>query len=102
MAFGPSAQRLEGDRENHQRRRREQVPKYLSSFAYEDATEKGERDFAVLATDFLQDDVDVVIGESKTSRALDQEERDAIRRIGGRTNVYLAFCTQSSDFQESD
>lgn len=76
--------------------------KYVPSFDYTDGTSAAERDFAVLASEFLQDDVDVIIGECKTSKELQEKEKNDTKLMGERTGAYLAFSTLSTEFTESD
>jgi hypothetical protein len=76
--------------------------KYVSSFDYSDGTTHAERDFALLMSGFLQEDVDVVIGECKSLSELKQNQRDAVKRLGEKTGAYLAFCTLSEVFTPDD
>jgi len=76
--------------------------KYVSSFDYTDGGNGAERDFAVIASEFFQDDVDVMIGECKTSKELEQKEKNETKRLGERTGAYLAFSTLSSKFTKDD
>lgn len=76
--------------------------KYAPSFDYVDGTNAAERDFAVLASEFLQDDVDVIIGECKTSKELGEKEKNDMKVIGERTGAYLAFATLSPEFTDND
>ncbi len=76
--------------------------KYAPSFDYADGKHGAERDFAVLASEFLQDDVDVIIGECKTSKELEEKEKNDIKLIGERTGAYLAISTLSTEFTEND
>jgi hypothetical protein len=56
----------------------------------------------VFASEFLQDDVDVIIGECKSLSEMEQKQKDAIMRLGERTGAYLAFCTLADDFAADD
>jgi hypothetical protein len=89
--------------------------KIAPSFEYNDGTNDSERDFAVLTSGFLQNDVDVIFGECKTAEyfadaqgtaatlpGLQQKEKDDMRELGKRTDAYLAFCTLAPDFSEAD
>jgi hypothetical protein len=76
--------------------------KYISSFDYSDGTNHGERDFALLVSEFLHEDVDVVIGECKSLREMEENQRQAIRHLGETTGTYLAFCTLSEAFAADD
>jgi hypothetical protein len=76
--------------------------KYVPSFDYADGAILGERDFAVLASDFLQEDVDVIIGECKSLKDVEENQRTAIRRLGEKTGAYLAFCTLCNEFRGED
>jgi hypothetical protein len=76
--------------------------KYVSSFEYADGDVHSERDFAVLASDFFEPDVDVIIGECKTMRELGEKDRTDIKLIGERTGAYLAISTLSAEFSEND
>lgn len=72
------------------------------SFEYMDGTDCAERDFAVFASDFLQGDLDVIIGECKTSKELEEKERKDTEKLGASTGAYLAFCTLSDEFGQDD
>jgi hypothetical protein len=76
--------------------------RYSSSFDYLDGSDLAERDFAVFASGFLQDDVDVIIGECKTSGELEEKEKNDTKELGARTGAYLAFATLSSEFTKDD
>lgn len=56
----------------------------------------------VLASEFLQEDVDVVIGECKSLSEMEVNQRNAIRQLGEKTGAYLAFCTLSDTFTPDD
>jgi hypothetical protein len=75
---------------------------YVPSFDYTDGTAHGERDFALFASEFLQEDVDVIIGECKSLRGIDENQRNAIKQLGEKTGAYLAFCTLSDIFTSDD
>jgi hypothetical protein len=75
---------------------------YLPSFDYKDDATYAERDFALLASEFLQEDVDVVIGECKSLGEMEEGQRNAIRQLGQQTGAYLAFCTLSDGFNADD
>lgn len=76
--------------------------RYVPSFDYADGPTLGERDFAVFASAFLQEDVDVIVGECKSLRDIDANQRSAIERLGEKTGAYLAFCTLSNEFMAED
>lgn len=90
--------------------------KTAPSFEYNDGISDSERDFAVLTSGFLKDNVDVIFGECKTAENfaddsangtdtlpdLQQKEKDDTRELGKRTGAYLAFCTLAPDFSDSD
>ena len=76
--------------------------RYVSSFEYSDGTDSAERDFAVLASELMQDDVDVIVGECKTSKELSEKEKRDMMLIGQKTGAYLAFSTVSNGFSELD
>lgn len=76
--------------------------KYVRSFNYADGSGSAERDFAVLSSDFLGDDVDVIIGECKTAKGLDDKQRKDTRALAEKTGAFLAFSTRSSDFTGED
>ena len=76
--------------------------KYVPSFDYADGATFGERDFAVFTSAFLQEDVDVVIGECKSLKDIDENQRSAIERLGEKTGAYLAFCTLADEFMADD
>jgi hypothetical protein len=76
--------------------------RYAPSFDYADGTTHAERDFALFASQFLQENVDVVIGECKSLKEMEANQRDAIRRLGEKTGAYLAFCTLSDAFTPDD
>jgi hypothetical protein len=76
--------------------------KYSSSFEYLDGTDAAERDFAILASEFMRDDVDVIIGECKTSGELQEKEKRDLRALAERTGAYLAFATLLDEFTKDD
>lgn len=76
--------------------------KYVSSFEYKDAAGSAERDYAVLTCEFMADDVDVIIGECKTSKELKPKEKNDSKLLGRSTGAYLAFSTLSRDFSDAD
>ena len=76
--------------------------KIVSSFDYTDDTNSAERDFAVLSAGSFDEDVDVIIGECKTSYDLKEKEKQDIRRLGQHTKAYVAFATDSDQFSEDD
>lgn len=76
--------------------------KYVPSFDYADGATVGERDFAVFTSAFLQEDVDVIIGECKSLKDISENQRSAIERLGEKTGAYLAFCTLSDEFIADD
>jgi hypothetical protein len=76
--------------------------KYAPSFDYMDGTTPGERDFAVFASKFLRQDLDVIIGECKSLKEIGTNQRNAISQLGQRTGAYLAFCTLSDEFSADD
>jgi hypothetical protein len=76
--------------------------KYVPPFDYTDGTTQGERDFALLASEFLQEDVDVVIGECKSLKEIEENQKTAMRQLGEKTGAYLAFCTLSDAFSSDD
>jgi hypothetical protein len=76
--------------------------KYAPSFNYADGSTCSERDFALFASDFFQEDADVIIGECKSLKELKASQRDTIRCLGERTGAYLAFCTLSDAFSSDD
>lgn len=76
--------------------------RYTPSFDYTDGTTHGERDFALFASEFLQEDVDVIIGECKSLKEIGENQKDAIKQLGEKTGAYLAFCTLSDEFTADD
>lgn len=91
--------------------------KIAPSFEYNDGANDSERDFAVLTSAFLEDNVEVIFGECKTAESfmdtsagvaatglpdLQQKEKDDTRELGKRTGAHLAFCTLAPDFSEAD
>ncbi len=76
--------------------------RYAPSFDYTDGTTHGERDFALFTSRFLQEDVDVVIGECKSLKEMEENQRNAIKRLGEKTGAYLAFCTLADEFAPDD
>jgi hypothetical protein len=75
---------------------------YSPSFEYADGAKAAERDFAVFDSDFFQDDVNVIIGECKTSQELDEKEKHDINELGSRTGAFLAIATLSEEFTMDD
>jgi hypothetical protein len=76
--------------------------KFVPSFDYTDGPIHGERDFALFASEVLQEDVDVIIGECKSLKEIGENQKDAIKQLGERTGAYLAFCTLSDGFSVDD
>lgn len=89
--------------------------KIAPSFEYNDGANDSERDFAVLASAFLEDNVEVIFGECKTAESFadasasvadaalpDLQQKDDMRKLGERTGAHLAFCTLASDFSDAD
>jgi hypothetical protein len=76
--------------------------RFSPSFDYTDGATHAERDFALLTSEFLQEDVDVVIGECKSLTEMEPNQKDAIKRLGEGTGAYLAFCTLSDTFTSDD
>jgi len=88
--------------------------KYIASFDYRDASNGAERDFAVMTSGILGNDVDVIFGECKTAESfetgiegsdipsLQDKEKNDTRELGKRTGAYLAFCTFAKDFSKTD
>jgi hypothetical protein len=76
--------------------------KYAPSFDYADGTAHGERDFALFASEFLREGVDVIIGECKSLKDLGENQKNAIKQLGEKTGAYLAFCTLSDEFSADD
>jgi hypothetical protein len=76
--------------------------KYVPSFDYTDGQNEAERDFGALVSEFLQDDVDVIVGECKTSKELEEKEKNDMKLLGERTGAYLAFSTLSAEFTQDD
>jgi hypothetical protein len=80
----------------------ENETRYVPSFEYTDSTVAAERDYAVLASTFLEPDVEVIIGECKTGRELEEKDKADIRLIGERTGAYVAISTLSAEFTIND
>jgi hypothetical protein len=76
--------------------------KVVSSFDYNGPDGAGERDFAVLASDTFQKDVDVIIGECKTAHDLEAKEKKDIKDLGLATGAYVAFAIDAVDFSNDD
>ena len=76
--------------------------KYLASFDYADGNARAERDYAVLTSDFFDDGVDVIFGECKTSKELEEKQKNDITRLADSTAAYLAFSTLSDEFTDND
>jgi hypothetical protein len=76
--------------------------KYAPSFEYSFEEFTGERDFAVFVSRFFEGDVDVLIGECKSSRNIKENQRKAIREMGQRTGSYLVFSTALGKFSNDD
>ena len=75
---------------------------YVASFNYADGTQSAEADFAVFVAEFLRDDVEIILGEAKTGRQLDEDEKRRIKKAAVKMNAIAAFCTQAESFAESD
>lgn len=76
--------------------------KVVSSFDYSGPDGAGERDFAILASDTFQEDVDVIIGECKTTLDLRDKEKKDIKDLGLATGAYIAFAIDAADFSDDD
>jgi hypothetical protein len=76
--------------------------KYAPSFDYTDGPNHGERDFALFASEFLQEDTDVIIGECKSLKEIGENQKDAIKQLGEKTGAYLAFGALSDEFSADD
>jgi hypothetical protein len=74
----------------------------VSSFDYIGRDGAGERDFAILSSDTFQEDVDVIIGECKTTLDLKDKERRDIKDLGLATGAYIAFAIDAADFSDDD
>jgi hypothetical protein len=76
--------------------------KIVSSFDYSGPDGAGERDFAILTSDTFQEDVDVIIGECKTTLDLKDKEKKDIKDLGLATGAYIAFAIDAADFSDDD
>ncbi len=91
--------------------------RYVASFEYGDASGEAERDFAIMTSELLRNDVDLIFGECKTAESFDggdgdakdvnsfdlqDKEKNHMQELGKRTGAYLAFCTLAPDFSDSD
>ncbi len=76
--------------------------KIVSSFDYSGPRGNGERDFAIFSSDTFQEDVDVIVGECKTTLDLKDKEKRDIKEMGLATGAYIAFAADAVDFPESD
>jgi hypothetical protein len=76
--------------------------KYVASFDYTNGPDAAERDFAVLSSGILQDDVDVIVGECKTSKEIEENQKKDIELLGEKTGAFLAFSTLCEDFTAND
>jgi hypothetical protein len=76
--------------------------KIISSFDYSSPDGAGERDFAILTSDTFQEDVDVIIGECKTTLDLKDKEKKDIKDLGLATGAYIAFAIDAADFSNDD
>jgi len=74
----------------------------VSSFDYSGPDGAGERDFAILSSDTFQEDVDVIIGECKTTLDLKDKEKKDIKDLGLATGAYIAFAIDAADFSDDD
>ena len=74
----------------------------VSSFDYEGPGGAGERDFAILTSDTFGEDVDVIIGECKTTLDLKDKEKKDIKDLGLATRAYIAFAIDAADFSDDD
>jgi hypothetical protein len=76
--------------------------KVISSFDYEGPLGDGERDFAILTSETFQEDVDVIVGECKTTHDLKDKEKKDIKDLGLATGAYIAFAIDAPDFSDDD
>ena len=76
--------------------------KIVSSFDYKGPEGAGERDFAILTSETFQEDVDVIVGECKTTHDLEDKEKKDIKDLGLATGAYIAFAIDASDFSDND
>ena len=65
---------------------------YVPSFDYTDGTVHGERDFALFASELLQEDVDVIIGECKSLKEIGENQRNAVKHLGEKTAHISPFA----------
>ncbi len=72
------------------------------SFDYSGPDGAGERDFAILTADTFQEDVDVIVGECKSTLDLKDKEKKDIKGLGLATGAYIAFAIDNADFSEDD
>jgi hypothetical protein len=76
--------------------------KIVSSFDYTGPAGGGERDFAIFSSDTFEEDVDVIIGECKTTLDLKDKEKKDIKEMALATGAYIAFATDAAEFSEAD
>jgi hypothetical protein len=74
----------------------------VSSFDYSGPDGAGGRDFAILSSDTFQEDVDVIIGECKTTLDLKDKEKKDFKDLGLTTGAYIAFAIDAADFSDDD
>lgn len=74
----------------------------VSSFDYSGPSGAGERDFAILTAGTFQEDVDVIIGECKTTLDLKDKEKKDIKDLALATGAFVAFAIDAADFSDDD
>ena len=55
-----------------------------------------------MTSETFQEDVDVIVGESKTTHDLEDKEKKDIKDLGLATGAYIAFAIDASDFSDND
>jgi hypothetical protein len=74
----------------------------VSSFDYTGPEGAAERDFAILTSETFQEDVDVIVGECKTTYDLKDKEKKDIKELALATGAYIAFAIDAPDFSDDD
>ena len=76
--------------------------KFAPSFDYKLEGNAHEMDFAILAKERFQGEVEMVFGESKSGMSLTGNERQKLKEFGEKTGSYICFCTLADDFCRDD
>jgi hypothetical protein len=74
---------------------------YFTSFNYTDGAQPNEADFMCFARGF-NDEVEIVVGESKTRQSLDVHEIVRMGDLAGRLDAWLVFSKLEGGFSDQD